>query len=377
MNQSCPLFGKCGGCQTPNLSYEDQLHMKMRRMIGTMGRYCHVDEIVRMESPYRYRTKVQSAFTRMGSEMRAGIYQSSTGHVLPAKTCLLEDERAGVIRRTVEKLAQEMRLTVYSPKNGKGLLRHVMIRIAHTTGDALVAVVTGTAPFPKSDEFVSALTERCPAVKTVVRIVNDTKTPLWMGGEEQILFGPGTIEEQLLGKPFLISAKAFFQINPVQAERLYGIALDLAGLTGTENVMDCYCGVGTVGILAADKAKFVTGVEIVEDAVEDARVNAARNGLVNVRFECADAGEYLRTHFREKPDVVFLDPPREGCSKELLNSLKTFAPKKIVYISCNPDTLGRDVGFLSHAGYKADRCVPVDMFPMTGHVETVVLLSRK
>jgi len=377
-NYTCKYFGKCGGCQTPNLTYEEQLKMKMRKMISVMGRRCHVDEIVAMDNPTHYRTKVQAAFTRAGGDMMCGIYQSRTGRVIPAKSCLLEDETALRIRRAVEKLARSFSLTVYSPKTGRGLLRHVMIRYSRAAKQAMVVLVTGTSPFTKAKAFTEALMQACPEVTTVVQCVNDTDIALWQGERQTVLAGSGVIEEQIGGARFLVSPKAFLQVNPVQTEKLYALALENAALTGKETVLDAYCGVGTMAILAAKQAARVIGVEIVPEAVEDAQRNARLNGAHNTEFIAADAAEYMEqlTRGRTRPDVVILDPPRAGCDRKLLTALTHLKPERIVYVSCNPDTLGRDVNTLCKGGYKAVRCTPVDMFPFTTHVECVVCLTR-
>ena len=379
MSKTCKYFGKCGGCQTPNLDYPAQLSLKMRKMISVMGRMCHVDEIVGMEDPYHYRNKVQAAFGRQSGHTVCGIYQSGSGRIIPAKSCLLEDERATAIRLAVQKLAQEMSLTIYNPKNGRGLLRHVMVRVSRATSQAMVVLVTGTSPFTKARAFTEALIEMRPDITTVVQCINTTDVPLFMDGRETVLYGSGFMEDVIGGIRFRVSAKSFLQINPTQTEKLYGLALENAGLTGKESVLDAYCGVGTMSLLAAGRAKRVIGVEINESAVENAAQNAALNGIRNAEFHAADAGDYMNHLLRQrtKVDVVLVDPPRAGCSEKFLKSLIRLAPERIVYVSCNPDTLGRDAITLRKGGYRVERVTPVDMFPFTTHVETVVLLSRE
>ena len=378
MSKTCKYFGKCGGCQTPNLDYPAQLSLKMRKMISVMGRMCHVDEIVGMEDPYHYRNKVQAAFGRQSGHTVCGIYQSGSGRIIPAKSCLLEDERATAIRLAVQKLAQEMSLTIYNPKNGRGLLRHVMVRVSRATSQAMVVLVTGTSPFTKARAFTEALLEMRPDITTVVQCINTTDVPLFMDGRETVLYGSGFMEDVIGGIRFRVSAKSFLQINPTQTEKLYGLALENAGLTGKETVLDAYCGVGTMSLLAAGRAKRVIGVEINESAVENAAQNAALNGIRNAEFHAADAGEYMNNLLRQrtKVDVVLVDPPRAGCSENFLKSLIRLAPEKIVYVSCNPDTLGRDAITLRKGGYRVERVTPVDMFPFTTHVESVCLLSK-
>ena len=378
MSKTCKYFGKCGGCQTPNLDYPAQLSLKMRKMISVMGRMCHVDEIVGMEDPYHYRNKVQAAFGRQSGHTVCGIYQSGSGRIIPSKSCLLEDERATAIRLAVQKLAQEMSLTIYNPKNGRGLLRHVMVRVSRATSQAMVVLVTGTSPFTKARAFTEALLEMRPDITTVVQCINTTDVPLFMDGRETVLYGSGFMEDVIGGIRFRVSAKSFLQINPTQTEKLYGLALENAGLTGKETVLDAYCGVGTMSLLAAGRAKRVIGVEINESAVENAAQNASLNGIRNAEFHAADAGEYMNNLLRQrtKVDVVLVDPPRAGCSEKFLKSLIRLAPEKIVYVSCNPDTLGRDAITLRKGGYRVERVTPVDMFPFTTHVETVCLLSK-
>jgi len=378
MSKTCKYFGKCGGCQTPNLTYPEQLSMKMAKVISLMGRLCHVDEIVPMEDPYHYRCKVQTAFTRVGGEMMAGIYQSATGRVIPAKSCLLEDPVAAKIRNTAVKLARDMHLTVYSPKNGRGLLRHMLVRTSPKTGQALVVIVTGKSPFTKAKSFTEALVAACPSIVSVVHNVNESDIAMAMGTKSTVLYGDGYFEDEILGRRFRVSAKAFLQVNPTQTEKLYKIALDAAGLTGRESVIDAYCGVGTLGILAASHAGYVTGVELVPEAAADASVNAVLNSISNAKFVAGDAGEYMAALASRKKhaDVVLLDPPRAGCDKKFLNSLIKLSPDRVVYVSCNPETLARDAKMLTHNGYRVTKITPVDMFPWTTHCEVVCVLER-
>jgi 23S rRNA (uracil1939-C5)-methyltransferase len=377
--ETCRYFGKCGGCQTPNLTYEEQLRMKMGRVIALLGRFGHVEEIVGMDDPLHYRTKVQAAFVRRGEGMLCGLYQSGSGRVIPAQHCLLEDEYALSIRRAAEKAARTLKLTVYSPDNGRGLLRHMLIRVSRATGQAMLVLVTGIAPFARAEEFVRMMREACPRLTTVVRCVNDTKIPLWLGGQTEVLYGPGSIEERIGGCTFTVSPRAFLQVNPVQTEKLYAIALEDAALSGRETVVDAYCGVGTLGILAARRSREVIGIEVNEDAAADAGANAAKNGVTNARFLAGDAGECLArlAGERRRADVVLLDPPRAGCSREALRALIALAPQRIVYVSCDVETLARDLRTLTRGGYRAERISPVDMFPYTTHTECAVKLVRQ
>jgi len=379
MPKVCKYYGKCGGCQTPNLTYDEQLSMKMAKVIGLMGRLCHVDEIVPMEDPYHYRCKVQTAFTRVGGEMMAGIYQSATGRVIPAKSCLLEDPVAAKIRNTAVKLARDMHLTVYSPKNGRGLLRHILVRTSRKTGQAMVVIVTGKSPFTKVKAFTEALVKACPAVVSVVHNVTDGDPAMLQGTKSAVLYGDGYFEEEILGRRFRVSSRAFLQVNPAQTEKLYSLALEAAALTGRESVIDAYCGVGTLGILAAAHAGHVTGVEVIPEAAADATANAVLNSITNADFIAGDAGEHMTALAAKKKhaDVVLLDPPRAGCDKKFLTALAKLAPDRVVYVSCNPETLARDARFLTHHGYRVTKVTPVDMFPFTTHCEVVCLFSRE
>ncbi len=376
--QTCKYYGKCGGCQTPNLTYEEQLSMKMARLIRLFGRYCHVDEIVPMESPYRYRCKIQTAFSRQGREMVSGVYQSGRDRVIPAKNCLLEDPEAAAVRNAAVKLCREMHLTVYNPQNGRGLLRHILVRYSRKTGQALVVIVTGKAPFTKAKAFTEALVTACPFVASVVHNVNEGPLAMAQGPKSTVLYGDGYFEEEILGCRYRVSAKSFLQVNPEGTEKLYAHAIRALALTGQETVIDAYSGVGTLSLLAAGRAARVIGVEIVEEAVADAAANAVLNSIPNADFLPGDAGEYMESlaASRRTVDAVLLDPPRAGCDKRFLTSLVKLAPRRAVYVSCNPDTLSRDAAFLTHHGYRMTKLTPVDMFPFTTHIECVATFTR-
>ena len=377
---TCPVAKKCGGCQLTNMSYEQQLSFKQAKVIKLLGRFCRVDEIIGMRDPYHYRNKVQAAFgvTRAGGVI-SGVYQSGTHKIVKTDSCLTEDKTADEIIVFIRSLVNSFKLSVYNENTGRGFLRHVLVKRAFGTGEIMVVLVTGREPFKSKNSFVKVLLNRFPAIKTVVQSVNDRFTSLVLGDTETVLYGNGYITDVLMGKKFRISARSFYQINYAGTEILYGKALEFAGLTGNETVMDAYSGVGTIGILASDRAGEVISVEMNRDAVRDAKVNAKLNGVGNISFYCADAAEFLRemTENGEKLDVVIMDPPRAGSTPVFLQSVAASAARKIVYVSCNPETLARDVGFLTRRGYKVQKIQPVDMFPHTVHVETVVLLSRK
>jgi len=377
---NCPVMKKCGGCQLLNLSYEEQLSFKQASVIKLLGKFRHVDEIIGMENPYHYRNKVQAAFsTDRNKNIISGVYQSSTHRVVNVDTCLLEDETADRINVTIRALLKSFKLTSFNEDTGKGFLRHTLIKRGFKSGQVMVVLVSGTNIFPKKRQFVNALIERHPEITTVVWNINDKRTSLVLGNRFEVLYGEGKIEEELCENKFRISPSAFYQINPVQTEVLYNKALEFAQLKKTDTVIDAYCGTGTIGIIASKNAGQVIGVELNADAVRDAKENAKINNVKNIKFIKADAGKFMLDLAKEKQkiDVVIMDPPRAGSDKAFLSSLVSLAPERVVYISCNPETQQRDLFFLVKNGYKVRKIQPVDMFPHTKHVETVVLMTKK
>lgn len=376
----CPLYKKCGGCQLQNMTYEEQLSFKQAKAIKTLGRFGHVEEIIGMDKPFHYRNKVQAAFgTTRGGKIISGVYQSSSHNIVLVDECMLEDKTADKIIVDIRKMLPDFRLTAYNEDTGKGFLRHVLVKRAFSTGQVMVVLVTGHHLFPAKKDFLKKLLSMHKEITTVIWNINGGKTSLVLGDREEVLYGDGYIEDVLCGKRFRISAKSFYQINPTQTEKLYSTAIDFAELKGNETVLDAYCGTGTIGIVASDKAKQVIGVELNKDAVKDAIHNAKLNSVDNIRFFCADAGKFMvgMAEEREKVDVVLMDPPRAGSDLPFLKSVVTLAPEKVVYISCNIETQARDLGFLCKNGYKVRRIQPVDMFPHTSHIECVCLLERK
>ncbi len=333
-----------------------------------------------MEYPYHYRNKVQAAFgTTRSGKIISGVYQSSSHRIVAVDKCLTEDERADEIIGTIRKLLPSFKLGAYNEDTRKGFLRHVLIKRGFKSGEIMVVLVGGTNIFPRKKDFVKALLKAHPEITTIVFNINDKKTSLVLGQRQEVLYGSGKITEELLGKKFKISPKSFYQINPTQTEVLYSKALEMADLKNTDELIDAYCGIGTIGIIASDKVKRVIGAEFNKDAVKDARENAKLNGCKNAQFVCADAGEFMlgRASEGKRADVVIMDPPRAGASKQFLSNLVKSAPERVVYISCNPETQKRDLFFLVKNGYKVKKIQPVDMFPHTEHIETVVLLARQ
>lgn len=376
----CAAAKKCGACQLSNMDYERQLRFKQAKIVKLLGRYGRVGEIIGMERPYYYRCKAQFAVrTARNGNIVTGVYQSSTGGVTVTDDCFLNDPAANEIAKRARQIMKELNIRPYDP-NGKkgGVLRHILVRNGFSTGEYMVVLVCFDDPLYRERELTEKLCREFPQIKTVVLNVSRS-AKMTLGTRERVLYGEGYIEDVLCGKRFRISSRSFYQVNPVQTEVLYKKAVEFAGLCGGERVLDAYCGIGTIGICASDDALSVVGVEKNEAAVCDARKNAELNGVANAVYECADAAEYMtRAAARgENFGAVFLDPPRAGCSREFLSALLKLAPKKVVYISCAPETLARDIYTLTRGGYKVKKIQPVDMFPHTSHVETVVLISGK
>lgn len=376
----CPLYKKCGGCQLQNKTYEEQLSLKQVKCIKALGKFGHVEEIIGMENHVHYRNKVQAAFKNVGGKIVSGVYQSASHRIVPVDSCLLEDRLADEIIVFIRKLLPSFKLSAYNEDTGRGFLRHVLVRRGFSSGQVMVVLVTGQELFPKKRDFLKKLLDAFPEITTVVQSVNNAKTSLVLGKKETVLFGEGYIEDELCSCRFRISPKSFYQVNPVQTEILYKTALDFASLKKCDTVLDAYCGTGTIGIAAAKRgAGRVVGVELNEDAVKDAFFNARLNEVENASFFCADAGRFMveAAEQDEHFDVVFMDPPRAGSDLNFLRSIVKTAPKRVVYVSCSVETLERDLVFLSKNGYRVKKIQPVDMFPHTNHVETVVLLTKQ
>lgn len=378
-NTACKVAKKCGGCQYQGVSYEKQLQDKQKAVRQLMQPFCKTAEITGMKDPYHYRNKVHAVFARKkDGTIISGVYEEGTHRVVPVETCQIEDEKADAIINDIRGLLKSFKIKTYNEDTGYGLLRHVLIRRGFTTGEIMVVLVLGSPVMPSKNNFVKALRKLHPEITTVVLNVNDKRTSMVLGDRETTIYGNGYIEDVLCGLTFRISSKSFYQINPVQTEKLYGKAMELAGLTGKERVIDAYCGIGTIGMVAAKSAKEVIGVELNPDAVRDAVKNAKRNQMKNIRFYQDDAGRFMEKMAAkgEKADVVFMDPPRSGSTEQFMKSAVTLAPQKIVYISCDPQTQARDLKYLTKHGYKAMGAYPYDMFPFTKHAENIVLLVK-
>lgn len=374
----CPYMKKCGGCQLQGVPYAQQLKDKEKQVKDLIGPYCRVFPITGMETPYHYRNKVHAVLDHRKGNVISGIYEERSHQVVPVDSCQIEDEKADAIIVTIRELLQSFRLKVYDEDNGFGLFRHILIRVGKTSGQIMVVLVMASPIFPSKNNFIKALRQKHPEITTIVQNINDQDTSMVLGEREKVLYGKGYITDTLCGKTFRISSRSFYQINPVQTEKLYQKAIHLAGLTGKERIVDAYCGIGTIGLIAADRVKEVIGIELNEDAIRDAIRNAHANKITNAQFYCEDAGKFMEemADSGETADVVFVDPPRSGSDERFLSSVVKLSPKQIVYISCNPETMARDLAYLTGNGYRAITAWPFDMFPHTSHTEVVACLKR-
>ena len=376
----CPVAKKCGGCSWQGISYEEQLKKKQKQIRKLLKNICPVEPIIGMKNPYHYRNKVNAAFAhRRDGSIVSGVYEEGTHRIVPVDECLIEDQTADAIIRDIRGLLKSFKIKVYNEDSGYGLLRHVMVRRGFASGEVMVVLVCASPIFPSKNNFVKALRKKYPQITTVVLNVNDKKTSMVLGERDIVIYGKGYIRDTLCGCTFRISPQSFYQVNPVQTEILYKTAIEYAGLGRKETVIDAYCGIGTIGLVAAKRAKNVIGVELNPDAVRDARINAKENKITNARFYQGDAGEFMENMAEngEHADVVFMDPPRTGSDKKFMSSVIKLNPSRIVYISCGPETLARDLEYLTKHGYDVRKIQPVDMFSFTDHCENICLLTKK
>ena len=376
---ACPLASKCGGCQLQNMTYPRQLKWKQARAEILLSSFGKVGRIIGMDNPYHYRNKVQAAFGRTKSgKIISGVYQSGSHRIVNVDSCMTEDETADRIIVSIRNMLPDFGIWVYDEDRRTGWLRHVLVKRGFSSGEVMVVLVAANGRFPLKKKFTSKLLELHPEITTVILNINAKDTNLVLGDREEVLYGKGYIVDTLCSLEFAISAKSFYQINPVQTEKLYAKAIEYACLNENSVVIDAYCGIGTIGLAASKYAGTVIGAELNPDAVKDAISNAKRNGVKNARFYCADAGDFMEEMAAagERADVVFMDPPRSGSSKKFLSSLIKMKPDRVVYISCNPETQARDLRTLTRGGYKVEKITPVDMFPFTNHIESVVLITR-
>ena len=374
---------KCGGCPMLGLDYAEQLKQKEAAVRKLVGKYGPVAPIRGAENPCHYRNKVISTFAAgPGGKLVSGIYAAGTHKVLPVESCLLQDEVLDTVMQAVRAAASTCRYQPYNEDKDTGLLRHCLLRRGVVSGQVMVVLVTAQPVLPGAKNFVRALLaeaeKRHVPVTTVVQNYNPRRTSVVLGEEEKTLYGKGFILDTLCGKTYALSPRSFYQINHDQTEVLYGLAVEAARLTGKEVVLDAYCGIGTIGLTASGRAKQVVGVELNRDAVRDAIGNARHNDVKNTRFFAADATQWITEAAAagQRADVIFMDPPREGSTPQFIESVARMAPKRVVYVSCNPETMARDLALLTAKGYRAEGFTPVDLFPQTAHCEVVCALTR-
>ena len=376
----CSVSKKCGSCQYQGVLYKEQLAAKQKKMKKLLGKFTNVKPIIGMDDPFYYRNKVHAVFDRdKKGNIICGTYEAKTHKVVPIEECMIEDKISQEIIRTIRDMLKSFRIKTYDEDTGYGLLRHVLVRRGFSTDEIMVVLVIGSPIFPSKNNFVKALRKKYPQITTVVLNVNDKKTSMVLGERDIVIYGKGYIRDTLCGCTFRISPQSFYQVNPVQTEILYKTAIEYAGLGRKETVIDAYCGIGTIGLVAAKRAKNVIGVELNPDAVRDARINAKENKITNARFYQGDAGDFMENMAEngEHADVVFMDPPRTGSDKKFMSSVIKLNPSRIVYISCGPETLARDLEYLTKHGYDVRKIQPVDMFSFTDHCENICLLTKK
>ncbi len=378
---ACALFGKCGGCDFQHMSYEEELDAKRRRAEDALRRIGGLDLSVSViygaNNTERYRNKVQFPVAPGQDAPRIGFYRARSHEVVPVESCLLQSKAADRAAAAVRRWMQEYNDPAYDETTGGGLVRHVYVR-TNAENQALICLLVNGESVPQKEALVRMLREACPSAVGIVLGINLSKSNVILGARYRTLWGQDHLMDELCGLSFKLSVPTFYQVNREQAERLYAVVREYAGLTGQETVLDLYCGAGTIGLCLADAAKHVIGVEVVPEAVADAKENARRNGIENAEFFCADAGE-IRARLTEKeirPDLIIVDPPRKGLRPEVIGEIAAFSPERVVYVSCDPATLARDLKLLAQHGYEAQKACSVDLFPRTSHVETVVLMSR-
>lgn len=376
----CKVCTSCGGCQYQQLKYTAQLMYKTKRVKDALERIghikCEVKPCLGMKDPYNYRNKIQMPYgkDRKGNVV-FGFFKENSHEIISVKDCSIEDERAASILWDIKELVKQMNIPIYNEDSGRGILRYVLIRTSYHFDELMVVLVTTQMNFPGQRNFINELVKLHPEITTIVENVNSRHTNVILGNQEKVLFGKGFIKDNILDLTFEISASSFFQVNPIQVEVLYKTALDLIDIKKDQVVLDAYSGVGTIGLIASKNAKHVISVEINKDAHKNAIENAKRNNIDNIEFHCDDAGKFISTYDKDL-DIVIMDPPRSGSDEKFLSVLLNKKPKQIIYVSCGPETLARDLEFLSK-DYEVTFVQPVDMFPMTAHVETVVLLELK
>ena len=379
----CGIYKQCGGCQVQHLSYEGQLKMKHDTVVNHLKRIGHIEDAnvlptIGMQNPSRYRNKTQVPFGYADGKVVAGFYQKRSHEIINMQSCLIQTDISDQIVETMRQLCQELEIDPYNESLNLGVLRHVIVRLGFKTEEIMVTLVTRTHEIPNSELLIQRLVSKYPKIKSIAQNVNPKVTNVIFGDETRILYGEPYIYDEMNGIRFAISPRSFYQVNPIQTETLYSKAVEYAQLSGNEIVFDAYCGIGTITLFLAQHAKQVYGVEIIPEAIEDAKMNARLNGFENTQFAVGKSEEIIPAWIENGivPDVIVVDPPRKGCDRSLLDTMLEAAPDRIVYVSCDSSTLARDLRVLIDGGYKLEVVQPVDMFPQTAHIECVAKLVR-
>ncbi|SFG17789.1 23S rRNA (uracil1939-C5)-methyltransferase [Lachnospiraceae bacterium C7] len=377
--EACKYKKKCGGCDYQGLTYEEQLEKKQRHVNRLLKKYGKVQRIVGMKDPYHYRHKVNAAFTyTRAGKILAGTYKEGTHDVVDIPECQIENLECKKVINTIKKLIKSFKIKTYDEDTGYGLLRHVMVRKSYYNDEIMVVLVLSSPILPSKNNFVKALRKEVPQISTVVINVNDKNTSMVLGERNITIYGKGFIEDKLCGLTFRISPSSFYQVNPEQTEKIYYKAMEYAKVSSKKTVIDAYCGTGTIGLVASKNAKEVIGVELNKDAVKDAIINAKKNNMRNIKFYNEDATEYMlkASSKKQKTDVIIMDPPRSGSTEEFMAAAVKMSPNRISYVSCNPETLARDLEYFTKNGYEVKEITPYDQFPFTKHIECVCCLRK-
>lgn len=376
----CPVSTSCGGCTFQNATYKYELAYKKNKIEEDLKRIGHIEnvkvnDVIGMENPEHYRNKIQVPFGQDRGRVIYGFYKTNTHKIIPIKECNIEDKNAGEILKNISMLMEQMKIMPYNEDTRQGIIRHVLIRTSKSTGEIMVVLVCNAETFSGRNNFVSELVKRCPNISTVICNVNKRDTNVILGESEKVLYGKGFIQDSILGLKFHISSKSFYQVNPIQVETLYSKAIELSELNNSDIILDAYAGVATIGLLVAPHVKHVDSVEVVKSAVINGRNNAKLNNISNISIIEADCTEFINKEL-PKYDVVIMDPPRKGSTPEFLSAILKIKPSRLIYISCDPSTLSRDLSTLVKE-YEIKTVQPVDMFPRSFHVETIVSLKLK
>ncbi|VEF49141.1 23S rRNA (uracil-5-)-methyltransferase RumA [Bacillus freudenreichii] len=381
---ACPIYGECGGCQLQHISYEGQLQAKEKQVRDVLERIgklenVKVHPVLGMENPWHYRNKAQVPIGEHEGGLVGGFYKQRSHEIVDMEACLIQQEVNDEVLQKVKAICSEFGLRAYNEKTHKGTLRHIMVRTGKVTGEIMVVLITRTPDIPNRRKLVERIVDEVPGIKSVVQNVNTKRTNVIFGDQTNVLRGEEVIYDYIGDVKFAISARSFYQVNPEQTKVLYDKALEYAGLSGEETVIDAYCGIGTISLFLAQRAKKVYGVEIVPEAIEDAERNAELNDIDNVEFAVGEAEKVIPRWYEQgvQADVLVVDPPRKGCDETLLNTIIEMKPKKVVYVSCNPATLARDLRILEDGGYETVQVQPVDMFAHSVHIESVAELRLK